>query len=77
MDFKEADNLWYELKPIEVIRFVYNDHVRITAGEHTGKNGSVISLVSVEPIVYIVELESGAGDVHVAESQFEIADTDE
>jgi hypothetical protein len=72
MDLKEADELWWGQKPINGVRFRYNDCVQVTSGEHEGKDGFVISLISLAPVVYLIELESG-GDVRITESQLESA----
>jgi hypothetical protein len=72
MTLDEANELWYELAPIDGIIYRYNDCVRIKSGNHHGENATVISLTSVDPITYLVELGSGDGDIVVAESEIEI-----
>lgn len=61
-------------RPIEGVRFEHNDYVRIVAGEHKGKNGSLVSVEELgEDPLFRLELESGF-DVHVSQSQIERAD---
>ena len=75
MDLNEANKLWYESKPIEGVKFGYNDFICVIDGEHFGNCASVISLVSLEPISYLVELDLPAGgDVIVLEKEIEDAE---
>jgi len=61
-------------KPIEGVRFEHNDYVRIVAGEHKGKNGSLVSVEELgDDPLFLLELESGF-DVHVRQSQIERVD---
>jgi len=61
-------------KPIKGVRFEHNDYVRIVAGEHKGKNGSLVSIEDLgEDPLYLLELETGS-DVHVRQAQIERAD---
>jgi hypothetical protein len=72
MDLDEANKLWYEFKQIEGVKFGYNDYVQIVEGDHSGNHASVISLISLKPVSYLVELglETG-GDIIVAETEIE------
>ncbi len=71
MNLSEAHKLWYNFQPIEGVLFRYNDYVQIKSGEHIGKFASVISLESLQPIKYLVELDSNGGDIIIAESEME------
>jgi len=71
MDLSEAQKLWYNSQTIEGVLFKYNDYVHIKSGKHRGKFASVISLESLQPIKYLVELDSGDGDIVIDESEIE------
>lgn len=71
MNLKEAHKHWYNLQPIEGVLFVYNDFVRIKSGKYAGEDASIISLESVEPVTYLIELVSGGGDIVIIESELE------
>ena len=71
MDLKEANKYWFEFEPIEGVLFGLNDSVRIVRGEHAGQVASVISLVSLEPVTYLVELDWDGGDIVIAETALE------
>ncbi len=75
MDLNETNKLWYESLPIEGVKFGYNDFVLIVGGENAGNHASVISLISLEPITYLVELDLPAnGDIIILETELEIAE---
>ncbi len=71
MELNEANKLWYNFQLIKGVLFGYNDSVRIKSGKYTGKYASVISLESLEPITYLVELDSNDGDIIIVESELE------
>jgi len=71
MTLSEANELWYEMKPIDGVMFCYNDSVRIKSGEYAGNGASVISLVALAPVTYLVELGATGEDVIIAESNLE------
>ena len=74
MNQRELADLWFSSRPIPGVVFGLNDSVRIKSGEHAGELAAVTSLVSLEPTpTYIVELDSGGGDVAMAESNLESA----
>jgi hypothetical protein len=51
--------------------FRLNDYVLILDKNHSGKNGSVISIVTMEPeATYLIELEDGR-DVEINQSQIQ------
>jgi len=61
-------------KPIEGLRFEHNDYVQIVAGEHNGKNGSLVSVEELgEDPLFVLEMESDF-DIRVRQSQLERAD---
>ena len=75
MDLNLANKLWYELKPIEGVKFGYNDCIHIVTGKYSGNYASVISLISLEPISYLVELDLPKdGDITVLETEIESAE---
>lgn len=75
MDLNEANKLWFEFKPIEGVKFGLNDYVHIVGGEYSGSHASVISLILLEPVTYLVELDlPKGGDVIVLESDLENAE---
>ena len=74
MNKAEINELWFSFRAIPGVSFGLNDSVRIKSGMKSGEIGSVISLVSLDPIPsYIVELADGEGDIEVVESDIERA----
>ncbi|MDQ3749034.1 MAG: hypothetical protein M3367_08495 [Acidobacteriota bacterium] len=71
MNLEEANKLWYNLKPIESVLFGYNDDVCIISGKYAGESATIISLESLEPVTYLVELASGGGDIIITELELE------
>lgn len=72
MDLDQANKLWYELKQIEGVKFGYNDYVQIVRGDYSGNQASIISLISLEPVTYLAELNSDkSGDIYVLETELE------
>jgi hypothetical protein len=72
MDLNEANKLWFTSQPIEGILFGLNDSVRIISGEHKGKSASVISLISLAPVIYLVELADwNGGDLEIPQDFLE------
>ncbi|MFZ3014304.1 MAG: hypothetical protein WA045_11410, partial [Nitrospira sp.] len=56
----DQHNDFLEHKPIEGVRFEHNDSVRIVAGEHKGKNGSLVSIEELgEDPLFVRELVTG------------------
>jgi len=74
MNLEEANDYWFKFEPIEGVRFRLNDPVRIKSGEYKGQCGSVVSLKSVEPVIYLVELGETGRDVDIEESVLEPAE---
>ncbi len=69
MDQRELDRRWFSWEPIDGVLYGLNDTVTILSGEHAGIEGAVISLISIEPVLYLVELLGPTyGDVKIAES---------
>lgn len=73
MDLNEANSLWFESKPIAGVKFGLNEDVCIVRGKNAGNHASVISLMSLAPVTYLVELDTGE-DVIITESEIEKAD---
>jgi len=55
------------------VKFVVNDTVRVTAGEHEGRTGAVVSIVSLKPeITFTIEPgEKPYGEFQVPQSLLE------
>lgn len=70
----EANKLWFEFKPIKGIKFGLNDSVEIISNEYCGEFASVISLISVNPPIYLIEFASGAGDIAISELELKSID---
>lgn len=72
MNLEEVNNLWYNSQPIKGIAFGLNDSVRIKSGDLAGQAGSVISIISIEPMpIYLVELGINGEDVQIKQSDLE------
>ena len=68
----ELDDLWFNGEAIPGATFALNDAVRITDGAHLGKLGSVLFLISLEPLpIHIVELGSDGATIEVTETDLE------
>jgi hypothetical protein len=64
---------WYEGKAVDGARYVLNTPVTILEGEYVGKNGSIISLESLQPqVIYYVEAFDG-GAALIQEAHLEPA----
>jgi len=58
--------------PIPGVHFQHNNFVRITDGEHSGKSGSLVTVLILTPEPrFVVELESGH-DVRVPQSELSL-----
>ncbi len=65
----EIEEQFYSAKRDSLLKFVLNDFVQITKGNYAGNNGSVISVAFAnDALSYMVELNSGQGDVEVQQS---------
>jgi hypothetical protein len=74
MNLTEIAQCFLNHEPIPGASFEHNDYVRIAAGEHSGKNGSLVTITQMSPEpIYLVEVEFG-GDVEIAQSQLRHAD---
>ena len=72
MNLNEVNNLWYNFQPIDGIFFGLNDSVLIKSGDYAGHSGSVISIISVEPMpIYLVELGINGKEVQIKQSELE------
>ena len=66
MDLGQA---FLDRTPMPGVHFRHNNLVRIAAGEHAGKSGSLVTVLTLAPEPsFVVELESGY-DVRVLQSQ--------
>jgi hypothetical protein len=53
----DLEKLWFRQEAVPGAAFRLNDYVAIVSGEHAGKFGSVISLLTLDPQpTYLVEL---------------------
>ena len=60
-------------EPIPGVGFEHNDYVRIVGGQHAGKYGSLVTVLTTTPEPrFIIELETGF-DVEVLQSHIENA----
>lgn len=59
---------WLSGDQLPGVTFRHNSVVEIVKGELTGQRGYSVALVLGPDPVYTVELESGAGDVHLPQS---------
>lgn len=72
MDLNEASKLWFNSQPIDGVLFELNDYVHIKSGEFAGEGASVISLISLKPVSYLVELDlPKGGDLEIVQSELE------
>ena len=61
---REVDDAFYRGFSNETVRFVVNDTVEVTAGEHSGELAAVISIESLSPEPrFLVEFGDGSSDV--------------
>ncbi len=59
------------------VPFVLNDGVDIIGGDHAGRSGSVLSIVSVQPtLVFLVETGDSGEDVVVPVAQLQACPED-
>ena len=72
MDLNEANKLWFNSQPIDGVMFELNDYVYIKSGEFAGEGASIISLISLEPVLYLVELDlPTGGDLKIIQAELE------
>jgi hypothetical protein len=68
MSAADLGQAFLDRTPIPGVRFRHNNFVRITAGEHAGKAGSLVTVLALSPEpLFVVELETGY-DVKVLQS---------
>ena len=72
MDLNEANKLWFDSQPIDGVSFALNDYVQIRSGKFAGESASIISLISLEPVLYLIELDlPKGGDIEIAQTELE------
>jgi hypothetical protein len=60
---------FYGRKRGELVRFIINDSVEVTAGEYQGCGGAVISIEEIEPeVIYLVERGDNGASIYVPQS---------
>lgn len=69
MNSKDLCQAFLNRETIAGVEYQHNDYVRVIDGPHTGRRGSLVSLLSsaTEP-TFLIELEEG-GDVEIRQSQ--------
>ncbi|MGZ8272027.1 MAG: hypothetical protein ACXW1T_12325 [Methylophilus sp.] len=69
MSIQDIGQAFLDHVPIQGVRFQHNDYVQVISGPQTGKTGSLVTVLSLEPEpLFILELESGF-DTEVLQSQ--------
>lgn len=67
---------FYAGKRSESVKFVINDAVEMTTGEHAGKLCAVISIQRLEPeVVYLVEHGKDGSSIIVSESALRLIES--
>jgi len=67
---KQVEDAFFAGKRTANVRVVVNDAVRVTSGPHAGREGAVVSIVTLEPEVTLL-VEPGSppyGDIEVPQS---------
>ena len=65
----ELQDAFYAGRRGDVVKFVINDSVEVTSGEHEGCVGAIISVEEVEPaVVYLVERGDNGSSIFVPQS---------
>jgi len=65
----ELQDAFYTGRRGDVVKFVINDSVEVTSGEHEGCVGAIISVEEVEPaVVYLVERTDNGSSIFVPQS---------
>jgi hypothetical protein len=74
MDQFELERLWASIPGIDGVAFRFGEAVRVKFGEHAGEAGTVVALLSLEPIpTYTVELSLSGKSLMLPQSQLEPA----
>ena len=74
MDHLELERLWASVPGIDGVAFRFRDEVRVKYGEHAGETGTVIALLTLEPIPsYVVELSLSGKSLTLPQSQLQPA----
>ena len=69
MTLRGQGDRWLAGEPVDGVQFEHHAAVEITGGVHAGKRGLVAFLMNLDADpLYLVALESGAGDVRVRQS---------
>lgn len=72
----ELQDAFYSGKRGELVRFVINDSVEVTSGEHQRCCGAVISIEEVEPeVIYLVERGDNGASIYVPQKQLNLLKT--
>jgi ribosomal protein S4E len=55
----ELENLWVK-SALQVVAYAFDTRVRVIGGEHVGRTGRVVALLSIDPTpLYVIEEEEG------------------
>jgi hypothetical protein len=72
----EVQDAFYAGKRGDLVKFVINDSVQVTSGEHEGCKGAIISIEEVEPeVVYLVERGDDGSSIYVAQKHLKLLST--
>jgi hypothetical protein len=74
MDQFELERLWASIPGIDGVAFRFGDAVRVKYGEHAGEAGTVVALLTLEPIPsYTIELSLSGKTLRLPQSKLERA----
>ncbi len=74
MNLRGVGDRWLAGESIAGVTFGLHDGVDVLRGPHAGASGAIILLLALHPEpMYLVGLETGAGDVRVPQSALRLA----
>jgi hypothetical protein len=69
MELRGAGDRWLAGEPLPGVAFALHDRVRVTAGRHSGADGTIVLLSALDPEPgYLVRLDPADTPVRVAQS---------
>ncbi len=70
---KEINDAFFRGERSEKIKYVINDTIEVTNGQHKGIEGAVISVETLAPeVTYIVECFDGTGDIVIPQKNLKL-----